>query len=107
MDGSGATVVNYTYDTWGKVLSVTGTLASTLGADNPFRYRCCYYDNESGLYYLQSRYYDPETCRFLNADALMGTGQGIIGYNMYAYCQNNPFILQNQEQSSLCFDVIY
>ena len=90
MDGSGATVVNYSYNAWGKVLSVTGTLASTLGADNPFRYRGYYYDTETELYYLQSRYYDPETCRFLNGDVLMSTGQGVVGYNTYVYCLNDP-----------------
>lgn len=47
-------------------------------------------DQELGLYYLKSRYYDPEVCRFINADAFVSTGQGIIGYNMFAYCNNNP-----------------
>ena len=42
------------------------------------------------MYYLKSRYYDPEVCRFINADAFVSTGQGIIGYNMFAYCGNNP-----------------
>ena len=82
-------MVSYSYDAWGKVLSVSGTLATTLGQDNSFRYRGYYYDTETGLYYLQSRYYDPDTCRFLNGDVLMSTGQGVIGYNMYAYCGNN------------------
>ena len=45
---------------------------------------------ELGLYYLQSRYYDPELCRFLNADAYVSTGQGELGNNMFAYCNNNP-----------------
>jgi RHS repeat-associated protein len=57
---------------------------------NPFRYRGYYYDRETGFYYLQSRYYDPETGRFLNADGLISTGTGVAGYNMYAYCNNNP-----------------
>ena len=48
------------------------------------------YDRETGLYYLQSRYYDPEVGRFINADALVSTGQGILGNNMFAYCLNNP-----------------
>ena len=61
-------VVNYTYDSWGKVLSITGSMADTLGQANPFRYRGYYYDSESGLYYLNSRYYDPEVGRFINAD---------------------------------------
>ncbi len=90
MDGSGTKVVEYTYDSWGKPLTVTGTLATTLGANNPFRYRGYYYDTETGLYYLQTRYYDPEVCRFISADVYLSTGQGIVGSNMYAYCNNNP-----------------
>ena len=54
------------------------------------RYRSYYYDAETGLYYLQSRYYDPETGRFLNADGYISTGQGFLGTNMFAYCENNP-----------------
>lgn len=83
-------MVSYTYDAWGKVLSVTGTLASTVGQINPFRYREYYFDTETGLYYLNSRYYDPEVVRFINADGYVFTGQGILGNNMYAYCANNP-----------------
>ena len=57
---------------------------------NPLRYRGYYYDTETGFYYLQSRYYDPAMHRFINADSLASTGQGIVGTNMYAYCLNNP-----------------
>ncbi len=89
-NAGGDTVVEYTYDAWGKVLSVTGTLASTLGQDNPFRYRGYYYDTETGFYYLQTRYYDPEVGRFLNADVIIGANGDIPGYNMFAYCSNNP-----------------
>ena len=64
-------VVEYIYDAWGKLISTTGTLATTLGADNPFRYRGYYYDTETGLYYLTTRYYDPEVCRFISADVYM------------------------------------
>ncbi|MBO4306354.1 MAG: RHS repeat-associated core domain-containing protein, partial [Clostridia bacterium] len=55
-------VVEYTYDSWGKPVAVTGTLSTTLGANQPFRYRGYVHDNETGGYYLQSRYYDPTTC---------------------------------------------
>ena len=89
IDNSGSTVVEYTYDTWGKVLSCTGTLATTLGLDQPFRYRGYVYDTETGWYYLQSRYYSPETCRFISADVLLSTGQGVLGHNSFAYCGNN------------------
>ena len=90
MDESGVRVVEYIYDAWGKLISTTGTLATTLGADNPFRYRGYYYDTETGLYYLTTRYYDPEVCRFISADVYMSTGQGVLGGNMWAYCGNNP-----------------
>lgn len=90
MNASGEVVVGYSYDPWGNILSVTGSMASTLGVDNPFRYRSYYYDTESGLYYLNSRYYDAKVCRFVNADSYVSTGQGFLGYDMYAYCLNNP-----------------
>ena len=92
---NGNTVVTYTYDAWGNVLSVGGSLASTLGAQNPFRYRGYVYDTETKLYYLQSRYYNPEMGRFISADALVSTGQGILGNNMFAYCNNNPSTLED------------
>ena len=64
--------------------------ASHIANVNPIRYRGYYYDVETGFYYLQSRYYDPEVGRFINADGLVSTGQGVLGFNMYAYCGNNP-----------------
>ena len=90
VDGAGAVVVSYEYDPYGNILSTTGTLADTLGEINPLRYRGYVYDQETDLYYLQSRYYDPGMGRFINADAYASTGQGIIGHNMFAYCNNNP-----------------
>ncbi|MBQ9974965.1 MAG: hypothetical protein IJP16_00525 [Clostridia bacterium] len=59
---------------------------------NPFRYRGYLYDYEFGLYYLQSRYYDPELCRFVNADEpeILWFGQRSLEYNLYSYCCNNP-----------------
>ncbi len=78
------------YDSWGKVVGTTGSLADTIGAANPFRYRGYYYDAETGLYYLNSRYYDPEVGRFVNADAALGQVGNIQGHNMFAYCFNNP-----------------
>ena len=93
IDSSGTTVVEYIYDSWGKLLSVTGTLANTVGADQPFRYRGYVYDTETQWYYLQSRYYDPNTGRFISADVYLSTGQGVIGHNAFAYCLNNPLIL--------------
>jgi len=74
LNSSGTAVVTYTYDAWGNILTTTGTLASTLGIHNPLRYRSYVFDPETGLYYLQSRYYDPTTGRFLNAGAFASTG---------------------------------
>ena len=88
LDSDWTQVVSYTYDTWGKLISITGDKA--LGEKNPYRYRGYRYDTETGYYYLQSRYYNPEWGRFLNADGLVSTGQGFIGYNMFAYCLNSP-----------------
>ena len=82
----GEVKATYTYDAWGRVLTAEGELA----AINPLRYRGYYYDTDTGFYYLQSRYYDPIIKRFLNADSYESTGQGFIGTNMFAYCNNNP-----------------
>ncbi len=60
------------------------------GTKSPFRYRGYYFDAESGMYYLGSRYYDPEIGRFISPDVFISTGQGFVGYNMFAYCNNNP-----------------
>lgn len=58
---------------------------------NPFRYRCYYYDTETGFYYLNARYYDPQTRRFISADDITtNTGTGVLGYNLYSYCKNSP-----------------
>ena len=94
LNSAGTEVVNYTYNAWG-VATVGGTMASTLGAKNPFRYRGYYYDTETGFYYLNSRYYDPTTGRFLNPEPNIDIGgfdsdAGLLGYNVYAYCKNNP-----------------
>ena len=93
LDASGNTVASYAYNPYGKILSAEGTMAET----NPLRYRGYYYDNESGLYYLQSRYYDPAVCRFVNADGYASTGQGVLGYNMFAYCNNSPIIASDPD----------
>jgi len=89
-DEYGDIVVNYVYDAWGNILSMTGSLASTIGNINPIRYRSYYYDTETGFYYLESRYYDPAIRRFINADGYLNANGDILGFNMYAYCGNNP-----------------
>ena len=92
LDANGNTVVEYTYDIWGKLLGITGELADTLGVVNPLRYRGYYYDTETQLYYLQSRYYSPDLMRFISQDdAVYSNTQGQpLGSNLYAYCLNNP-----------------
>ena len=87
LDGMGNVVVSYMYDAWGMPIGKNGALSETLGTMQPFRYRGYAYDEETGLYYLRSRYYRAEWCRFLNADVL-------IEGNLYDYCLNNP-IMQN------------
>ena len=81
-------VATYEYDAWGNIASSSGRLAEI----NPLRYRGYYYDNETGFYYLQSRYYDPANRRFISADVYASTGQGFVGTNMFAYCNNKPII---------------
>ena len=102
IDGNRNTVVEYAYDSWGKPLFCTGTLATTLGVLNPFRYRGYVYDEETQWYYLKSRYYDPETCRFISADVLLSTGQGVLGHNTYAYCLNNSSTFIDSE-GNVCY----
>jgi len=82
-------VVEYNYDAWGRH-TVSGSNVA-LGNKNPFRYRGYYYDTETELYYLQSRYYDPKLCRFINMDSLeYAEPERINGLNLFAYCGNNP-----------------
>lgn len=91
VDGNGSSVASYTYDPYGKVLSATGTLAEI----NPLRYRGYYYDVETGFYLAGTRYYDPATGRWISPEpnafkGIFDDAAGLIGYNIYAYCANNP-----------------
>ena len=97
LDSSGACVARYNYNAWGEILSVTNangvaiTSSTHIANLNPLRYRGYYYDTETGFYYLQSRYYDPVTHRFINADSYATTdASDAISSNMFAYCGNNP-----------------
>ena len=85
IQANGHVVAHYIYDAWGNVSS-SGRLAEI----NPLRYRGYYYDNETGFYYLQSRYYDPVNRRFINADGLISSNWSFSGLNMFAYCENDP-----------------
>ena len=88
---AGTKLVSYSYDTWGNFTTVYyNGGASTAAALNPYTYRGYYYDSDLELYYLQSRYYDSNTGRFISPDGFITTGQGLTSYNMYAYCGNNP-----------------
>ena len=90
-DDEGTCLVTYTYDAWGNVtVSYSNGGASTAARYNPFRYRGYYYDIETGFYYLNSRYYDSNAGRFLNADIYINANGDLIGFNMFAYCGNNP-----------------
>ena len=101
----GTVVVEYTYDAWGNVLSITGMYADTLGVNNPIRYRGYYQDFETGFYYLQSRYYDPAVRRFINADGYINANDDLLGYNMYAYCGNNP--VNRNDDGGMFWDTIF
>lgn len=96
LDTSGAVVVKYTYDAWGNnvVSDTSGALISDenhIGNLNPFRYRGYYYDADTKLYYLKTRYYDPEAGRFVSQDSIEYLNSDTInGLNLYAYCVNNP-----------------
>ncbi len=86
----------YEYDSYGSIVSIKDVLGTEIedenhiGNINPYRYRSYYYDKETKLYYLNSRYYNPLWGRFINADGIIGTSETYLGYNLYAYCENNP-----------------
>ena len=90
VDESKNIVATYRYDPFGKILNLSSL--TSIGKLNPFRYRGYYYDTESNLYYLNSRYYNPEICRFINADDIdyLGADGSPLSYNLFAYCLNNP-----------------
>ena len=90
LDENGNAVVSYGYDAWGAPLWCTGELAETLGKVQPFRYRGYVYDEETGLYYLRSRYYNPGWGRFVNADNYILADNGKGGVNIFLYCNNSP-----------------
>ena len=103
-DSDGNLITSYQYDPWGRVLSVTGsdTIIDNL---NPFRYRSYYYDVETGFYYLQSRYYDPEVGRFINCDDVnyIGITGTFDSYNAFAYCENDP-VNDSDPSGCLCLN---
>jgi len=100
LDASLNEVVAYTYDAWGKPITTTGSQATGVGALNPVRYRGYAYDTESGLYYLQNRYYSADIDRFISPDPaefsmLPAASGGVLTANLYSYCLNNPVDLKD------------
>ena len=97
-DEADTIVANYAYDAFGRLLSVTDIDGKAISDQtsfahrNPLRYRGYLYDSETGFYYLSSRYYDPKIRRFINADSQLNLREGVVGYNLFAYCNNNPII---------------
>lgn len=107
---TGTKLISYRYNAWGLCGATYHNSGSTTTATkNPFKYRGYYYDSDLDMYYLQSRYYDPNNCRFINADKYVSTGQGLTGYNMFAYCENNPVMRVDPtgEFSWIAFIVIF
>ncbi|NLM35487.1 MAG: hypothetical protein GX206_08620 [Clostridiales bacterium] len=110
LNQSGAVIASYTYDSWGKLISIKDgsgndvtNNSSHTGYKNPYRYRGYRYDSETGFYSLQSRYYDPEIGRFINADdpeILFEEQDSLLQYNLFAYCWNNPVNMDDQTGES-------
>ena len=104
IDSSNQVVVRYQYNSWGKVTSTQDNSGVSLATLNPFCYRKYVYDPETGLYCLGIRYYDPEVGRFVNADdpgTIFAKPQELYNKNLYAYCDNNPIIREDQEGTLL------
>ena len=104
-DAGGGTMAAYYYDEWGKLLGIETAADSEeqmeIAHANPIRYRGYYYDNETGYYYLQSRYYDPSICRFINADSFSYINNySEFSKNAYAYCKNNPIMYVDADGTS-------
>ena len=97
LDSSGKLAASYDYDAWGNC-TVYDSSDAAIGDLNPLRYRGYYYDAETGFYYLQSRYYDPAICRFINADGYATTNVAeFLECNMFAYCSNNPIGFSDED----------
>lgn len=99
VDANGNAVVHYNYTAYGECKAITGSKASTIGTINSFRYKGYYFDAETGLYYVSSRYYDPEIGRCINADipeTLTADFENFAQYNLFAYCFNDPVNLSDE-----------
>ena len=105
LDGAGILMVEYKYDAWGKLLSATGALADTLGKCNPFRYRGYVYDGETGLYYLEARYYSTKWYRFLVSDQWTWQNNDLLSHNCFAYCSGNP--IKYVDRNGMWLDIFF
>ena len=103
LDNTGAKVVVYKYDAWGKLLDVDGSMASSLGAFNPFRYRGYVYDQETELYYLRSRYYHPIWTRFTNSDTAIYNPNDLLYADLFTYCNNAPIKATDRSRKPASF----
>lgn len=91
-DSTGTVIATYLYNEWGEVTVNASGANLAIANINPLRYRGYYYDSETGYYYLQSRYYDPAICRFINADLPEYANEqknDTAGINIYVYCCND------------------
>ncbi|GAA0756105.1 RHS repeat-associated core domain-containing protein [Clostridium sartagoforme] len=104
IDKSGTEVASYSYDTWGQLISIEGSLKDTVGVKNPYRYRGYRYDIETELYYLNARYYNAEWGRFINADTFLGIDGMLLSHNLFSYCMNNP--VNHTDSSGYFLDII-
>ena len=92
-NAGGTLLISYAYNAYGRATtSYHNGGAATTATKNPFKYRGYYYDQDLGLYYLQTRYYDPYVGRFISPDdvSYLGANGDLLSYNLYAYCSNNP-----------------
>lgn len=107
LNENGEKIVTYEYDSWGDLISVKDSNSieitdnNHIGKINPIRYRSYYYDEETGLYYLNNRYYNPKWGRFISPDVILGSNQDIISCNLYAYVSNNPINNYDNNGTSL------
>ena len=92
VDSKGSQVVVYRYDAWGGLLVSSDASGFGLSQINPLRYRGYYYDQETGLYYLKERYYNPEWRRFVNSDSVLGIVSKLKSHNCYEYCHSSPMV---------------
>ena len=103
LNGAGNVVVSYAYDAWGAPIGKSGSMAETLGSVQPFRYRGYVFDEETGLYYLRSRYYNAVLSRFINMDSVLL--KGILQSNQQAYCINNPILYSDSNGHDFLEDI--